>query len=122
MANTYAPGTDRGKVRLLLNDIGDPWVFSDAEIDAFLSMEGDSIKRAAALAIATNASNEALASKVLRSQDLATDGAKVAEVLLKHATDLRAQADADDEINDAFFFDVVDLEGDCAAELTTDPL
>lgn len=106
MANTYAPGTDRGMVRLLLNDVASPWVFTDNEVDAFLALEGGSVKRAAAQAIDTNADNEALASKVLRTQDLQTDGAKLAQALHQRAESLRAQA-VDDEEADGYF-EIVD--------------
>lgn len=115
MATNYDPSSDAGKVRLLLNDVSAPWIFQDSEITAFLEMEGSSVKRAAAQAIDTNADNEALASKVLRSQDLQTDGAKVADVLHKRAQLLREQADVDD----GGFFDVVDLGDRCAPELTS---
>jgi hypothetical protein len=106
MANTYRPDTDAGAVRLLLNDVGAPWVFSDAEIDAFLTLEGGSIKRAAAQAIDTNADNEALASKVLRTQDVQTDGAKLAAALHARADSLRAQATDDEEADG--YFEIVD--------------
>lgn len=118
MATTYDPATDEGRVRLLLNDVSAPWIFNDAEITAFLDMEGGSVKRAAAQAIDTNADNEALASKVLRSQDLQTDGAKLADSLRKRATELRRQADEAGEDGDNFYFDVVDLEDHCGPELT----
>ncbi|MBB3041218.1 hypothetical protein [Nocardioides soli] len=122
---TYVLTEPAGQVRLLLNDIpvGDPAtaVFSDAEIDAFLALEGDSVKRAAAQAIDTNATNEALASKVLRTQDLQTDGAKLADAMRKHAAALRAQADDEDE-NDGFFFEVLPLTGaPCRTERTQYP-
>jgi hypothetical protein len=110
MPTTYTPGTDAGMVRLLVNDVSAPWVFTDSEIDAFLQLERGNVKRAAAQAIDTNASNEVLASKVLKSQDVATDGAKAADALRKHAATLREQADADEERGDDFYFDVVDLE------------
>jgi hypothetical protein len=97
-------------VRLLLNDV-DPHepVFTNDEIMAFLALERGSVKRAAALAIDTNASNEALASKVLKTQDLSTDGAKVADALRAHAKALRASADRDDALDDtnAGWFEVV---------------
>jgi hypothetical protein len=120
MATTYDPDTDSGKVRLLVNDVGDPWVFQNAEIDAFLTLERGNIKRAAAQAIDTNATNEALASKVLRTQDLATDGAKVADAMRKHAAALREQADVDDELGEEFFFDLVDLNDDQLGPELTD--
>lgn len=109
MATTYDLATDDGKVRLLLNDVAAPWVFQDEEIAAFLTLEGGSVKRAAAQAIDTNASNEVLASKVLRTQDVQTDGAKVADAMRAHADRLRAQADEADEDADGFF-DVIDLD------------
>lgn len=103
-----------GKVRLLLNDVDESaLVFSDEEILAFLALEGDNVKRAAAQAIDTNADNEALASKVLRSQDVSTDGAKVADALRKRASALREQADLEDD----GYFEVVDFGGAGGAEL-----
>lgn len=109
----YDPTTPEGLVRLLLNDVGPTdFVFTDQEITAFLTLEGNNVKLAAAQAIDTNADNEALASKVLRSQDLSTDGAKVADALRRRAADLRRQADEDDENgDDGFFFDVIDVAG-----------
>jgi hypothetical protein len=111
---TFVPTDDIGVVRMLVNDVGAPWIFSDEEIQAFLDLEGDNVKLAAAQAIDTNADNEALASKVLRTQDLQTDGAKIADALRKRAAALRAQADASDE----GYFDIVDLSPSCGPELT----
>lgn len=115
MAFTYNPATDRGRVRLLLTDIDAPTaVFTDAEIDAFLALEGDNVKRAAAQAIDTNADNEALASKVLKDHQLGTDGAKVADALHKRAAALRAQADRDDATSDTeSFFEIIPARVDC---------
>lgn len=102
---------DIALVRLLLNDV-EPftYVFEDEDIDRFLILEGGSVKRAAAQAIDTNADNEALASKVLTSKDLSTDGAKLADALHKRADALRAQADREDELAEdaGGFVDVVD--------------
>lgn len=84
--------TDPGKVRLLINDTGESPVFSNDEIQAFLDIEGGVVKLAAARALDTIADDEALTSKAIRSQDLATDGAKVAAILREHAKQLRAEA------------------------------
>lgn len=102
MALDYS--TDTGRVRLLLNDV-DPAavVFTDPELEALLDLEGGSVKRAAAQAIDTNATNMVLATRVLRSQDITTDGAKVADAMRAHADRLRAQAD--DEADGFFFLD-----------------
>lgn len=109
MANTYDVTQVSGRVRLLLNDVSAPWVFSDEEINAFLELEGQNVKRAAAQAIDTNADNEALASKVLTDTDgKATDGAKLADALRKRAATLRAQADREVDLSDdGAFFEMV---------------
>jgi hypothetical protein len=83
---------DTELVRLLINDVDEPTaVFQDEEIRAVLTLEGGAVKLAAARLIDTNAANEALASKVLRTQDLSTDGAKLALALQTFAQQLRRE-------------------------------
>lgn len=102
-----------GQVRLLLNDVDDTAeVFSDDEIAAFLAIERGSVKRAAAQAIDSQATNEALALKVLKDHQVTTDGAKLADALRKHAAALREQA-REDEDDDGFYADVFDVLGGC---------
>lgn len=97
MAFTFDVSSERGKVRLLVPDTSPTaFVFEDAEVDAFLAIEGNSVRRAAALALETLASNQALVLKVIKLMDLQTDGAKLSDALLKRAGLLRAQADDDD--------------------------
>lgn len=105
--------SDPGRVRLLLNDVDEnAEVFSDAEIQALLDIEGGNVKRAAAQAIDTNADNQALASKVLRSQDVTTDGAKLQQALHARAESLRAQADADEQAGG--YVDIIEFDdGHC---------
>lgn len=114
--STYDPNTPAGQVRLLLNDVDmTAAVFDDSEIAAFLALEGGNVKLAAAQAIDTNADNEALASKVLTTQDLSTDGSKIADALRQRAAALRQQVvdgDADG------FFDVVEMEAVWPPELS----
>jgi hypothetical protein len=69
-------------------------IFQDAEIDAFLDMNDDSIRLAAASALETIATDQALVLKVLVTLDLETDGAKVADSLMKRAASLRAQEES----------------------------
>lgn len=110
--------TDEGQVRLLINDVDDTRVFTDGEIAAFLAMEDGHVKRAAAQALDTIADNEALVGKAIRTQDLATDGAKVADSLRKRAAELRRQADNDeDNADDGAFFEFIP-SGDARPELT----
>jgi hypothetical protein len=114
--------TPAGQVRMLINDTTSSPVFSDAEIVAFLALEGDVVKRAAALALLTIAGDEALTSKVIRTQDLNTDGAKLAAELRAQAKDLRAQADAADVASDEGYFELVPFQtGQCGPELTERP-
>ncbi len=103
----YDPATPAGYVRLLLSDIKDEpdQIFTDAEIDAFLAREGGPL-RAAAQALDTIADNEALTSKVIRTQDLTTDGAKVADSLRARAKALRDQAE-DDETEGTYGFEII---------------
>ena len=63
MAFTYDPGSSRGRVRLLLSDTdtadATKQIFTDAEIDAFLSIESNEIYAAAAAACESLAANTA---------------------------------------------------------------
>lgn len=106
MAFTYDLTTDVGKVRLLIPDRnvqayddGDTsqWFFEDEEIEALLTMEGDNVKRAAALALETIASDEAYVQKAIRLMDLQTNGAQTAASLMARAAELRKQADKEEE-------------------------
>lgn len=115
--------TPVGQVRLLINDVDETnLVFPEDQLTAFLTIEGGNVKRAAAQAIDSQATNEALALKVLKDHQVSTDGAKLADAMRKHAAALRAQADrADEDSEDGFFFDVVDIVGDgYGPELTAD--
>ena len=62
MACTYDITTDRGKVRLIINDIASPvgCIFQDLEIDTFLSMHSGNINLAAAEALGAWAAKYAL--------------------------------------------------------------
>ncbi|UIU47069.1 hypothetical protein [Microcystis phage MinS1] len=114
--------TPADMVRFLVNDVrladvtGN--VFSDAEISTYLALEGGNVKRAAAQVLDTIADNEALASKAIRTQDVATDGAKIADSLRKRAAELRRQADEADA-DEGFFFDVIDLDAHSAVPEVT---
>jgi hypothetical protein len=107
MAIDYS--TDVGRVRLLIPDTDEQnALLIDPQIEAFLSMEG-SVKLAAAAALDVIASSEVLVSKVIKTQDISTDGAKVAAELRARATELRRQVDegvGDDSVG----FDVVDFD------------
>lgn len=97
VADLYDPATTVGQVRLLISDTdldGDAGpVFQDEEIDAFLALEGDDVRRAAAAALDAIAVNEVLVLKRIETLDLKTDGPSVAKALREQAAALRAQAD-----------------------------
>ena len=81
------------QVRLLIGD-QQATIFTDDEIAVFCGMYADP-RRAAARALVTIATTEALLSKKITTQDLSVDGPAVAASLLAQAKDLRAEADAD---------------------------
>lgn len=92
---------NRNMVRLLIAAPGTDEVFTDAQIDQFLTLEGGRLKLAAARALSVIATNEALVSKVIKDGDLSTDGAKLAAELRAQAKELRDShaaelADTDD--------------------------
>ncbi len=73
MAATYDVTTDRGKVRLLIGDTDvtpeTDAQFTDAEIDAFLSMASQDLKLAASYALESWASSESGAMKTEKIGD-----------------------------------------------------
>jgi hypothetical protein len=79
-------------------------------IGAFLTLEAGRPRRAAAQALDTIASNEVLVSKVIRTQDLQTDGSKVAAELRARAKALRDQDDQTDTDGNPFAMDIVDYD------------
>ena len=97
MTFTYDLTTNAGKVRLLCTDTDSTReIFDDDEIAAFLSMEGSTVKKAAALALETIASSEVLVQKRIRLLDLTTDGPSESQELLRRARELRDQAEIDE--------------------------
>lgn len=109
MAFTYDVATEVGKIRLLIPDTdAAAHVFEDIEVATFYALEG-SLKGAAALALETIASNEAMTLKVMKLLDLQTDGAKVADSLLKRAAELRKQADREEAAEGGGAFDIAEM-------------
>lgn len=120
--------TELGQLRALIPDIeqvdfenvGDPaYLFTDAHLNAYLSMYRSAlsttarIKRAASDALTAIAVSEALISKVTKTEDLQTDGAKLANALLSAASRLRKDADEEeDKITDDLYggIEIVDFQ------------
>lgn len=108
--DTYPPDlqTPIGQVRSLIPDVeqledpadlsADPeYIFNDSILQAYVSLARGNVYRAAAIAVNTLATSEALILKVLKSDDRQTDGAKLADALGRRAVWLDEQADAEDE-------------------------
>ncbi len=104
----YPPdySTAVGQVRLLIPDVEqlentqDPtaaaaYLFNDAQIQAFLALYTNNVKRAAAQAKLVLATSEALINKVIATYDFKTDGAKLGAELREQAKMLMAEADKD---------------------------
>jgi hypothetical protein len=98
-----------GQVRLLIPDteqLLDPsgthdhgeYIFSDAQVQAFVALYSGNVKRAAAQAKLVLATSEALINKVIRTSDYNTDGAKLGAELREQAKQLQEEADKDDLI------------------------
>jgi hypothetical protein len=107
------PSDEQADVRLLIADTSTAnRMFSTRQIAQFLRLNNDNTRRAAAQALDVMASNEAMVSKVIKTQDLSTDGAKVAEALRKQAAELRRQADAGEDTDAESGFEIVEFEPD----------
>lgn len=94
----------------VFGDAGDETLFSDTDIENYLLAGGGSELRAAAFANYAIATSEALISKVIRTQDLQTDGAKVAEALIKKGDALMKQADREDAAADSGFYQIINYQ------------
>ena len=90
------------QVRVLIADMATPPILDDQSLQTYLEMQGWApgarwaVYRAAADALDALATGEVMLAKVIRTQDLTTDGAKVADALRKQAAGLRARADDED--------------------------
>lgn len=101
-----------GQVRLLMSDVGSEQYLTDDHVAGYLELNDGNVRRAAADGLDAIATSETLVGKVIRTQDLQTDGPKVADSLRKHADRLRAQAEAEDAAADEWDgFDIVDTVG-----------
>ena len=99
-----------GQVRLLIPDteqlenLADPteeaaYIFDDHQIQAFVSLYSNNVKRAAAQAKLVLATSESLINKVIRTADYTTDGAKLGAELRAQAKQLQEEADKDDLVD-----------------------
>lgn len=123
MADQFPPDpqTSVGQIRFLIADTaqfdydstGTPrYRLTDPQLEAFSAMAGEGrLYAASANALRTLAANEILIGKVIRTEDLQTDGAKVGDALrlLARELDGRQKAEDDDASFTANAFEVVDF-------------
>jgi len=108
---TYDLSTDTGRVRLLIPDRNEESaVFDDDEIGGFVALEPD-VRRAAALALETIASDTAATLRVTKTLGLEVDGTRASAELLKRAAQLRVQA-LEAESRDDAMFDIAEMAVD----------
>lgn len=102
--------TTIGQVRLLIPDTeqldnlqdltqSPSYIFNDAQIQAFLSLYSNNVKKAAAQAKLVLATSESLIQKVIRTADYTTDGAKLGAELRAQAKALQDEALKDDMVD-----------------------
>lgn len=98
MSYSADPTTDIGKLRLLCTDRrADNVIFQDEDYTALLTLEGNNLKRTAALALETIATDQVLVLKVMTTLGLSTNGQAVANALLARAKVLRDTAAFDED-------------------------
>jgi len=101
---TNVIGSEVGDVRLLITDTDlDNAIFSDEEIERFLSMTqvdgANVVKLGAAMALETIARSEVLIQKKIKLLDLQTDGPAVAKELREAASILKSEAMTDEGVD-----------------------
>lgn len=97
MAFTYTAGaSDRDMVRLIVGDVRpDSPLFQDEEINAFLGLENQDVRYAAAMALDRIASSQAMLLQSIELLDIKADAMQLAQVLRDHATALRCESDTE---------------------------
>lgn len=111
--------TTIGQVRLLIPDTDQlenlqdltqalSYIFSDAQLQAFLSLYNNNVKSAAAQAKLVLATSEALINKVIKTSDYTTDGAKLGAELRAQAKQLQDEVLYDSQVESYDQFIVVE--------------
>lgn len=91
MSFTYNLSTSVGQLRLLIGDTTQSGaLFSDEELNAFLSMNSGDIFSSAALALRRIAVNKALIAKAVSAGNYSEDTRDIPKILLSTAKDLEA--------------------------------
>lgn len=107
-----------GMVRALIPDIeeipnpnrpfdNDEYLFTDEYLSALLELNGENVRLAAADACEALGTSEGLIAKVIKTEDLQTDGAKLMAQFLARAKQLRARADREEAMDGVDGFDIL---------------
>jgi hypothetical protein len=111
--------SDTGLVRAVISDMDEAnLILSDEVIGAYLELEGSNVKLAAARALDAIATSESLLGKMIRTQDLTTNGPAVAADLRRHAAQLRADVANEVAAAEGFYLGVVEFGSPLGAEGT----
>lgn len=90
------------RIRLLIGDtVSANALFQDEEIAAFLALNDDDVRLAAASALDAMAANQVMILKVITQNGISTNGAAVAQALRAQAAELRRQATIEAQGEDA---------------------
>lgn len=109
MTYTYDITNNIGRVRRTIPDrVEADAIWTDEEIDSFLSDEGNNWRRATALALETMASDHLLVLKVIKVQNIETNTDRMASAMLRRAQALREQA-KDAESDDGDAWDIIEM-------------
>lgn len=126
--SVYPPDftSDIGRIRALIPDVEQVdqdntgvvnYLFEDDHLAAILAVQRSvsgapmaRLRRAAADAVDALATSEAYISKVIKTEDLMTDGAKVANAMTTRAANLRRDADREEDEIGAAAFEVVSFQ------------
>lgn len=121
MAFTYDTDTNRGKVRLIIGDTSSgSYVFEDAEIDAFLTLNGSEVKLAAVQALRTLAADRAKLAIRYRVKNFDLDRSAVSKALLDAADRIEQQAMSEPFEYESYVDTLIDTAGrDRSAYLDT---
>lgn len=92
------------------------YLFADDQIENLLEIAGGSVLRAAGLAMIAVGNSEALISKVIKTQDLSTDGSKLQDKWRESGEALLRRAYKEDEGKALDYFEIIDFQEGWLAE------
>ena len=111
LVRTLIPDTDA-----VFGENEDEYLFPDADIERFIEVANGSVTRAAGLAMIAIGNSEALINKVIKTQDLMTNGAALATAFQKSGELLLKRADKEDEVGALDYFEIIDYREGWAQE------